>query len=131
MPAYVKQLTDALIGTLERAATLKPHRLAGYVANVDFWADEIDHRLKLLDGWKARRERMIQGMCGSVAREIQPLSIEELNASTDWQSELAEIGRLRAKLVDTAKQFLGRCFKEGLISGDKLVELEDRLGFRV
>jgi hypothetical protein len=131
MSQYATQLCEALTHLLERVVTFKRHRLAGYTANLDFWADEVDHRLRLLNGWKTRRERMIAG----TNKEIPPcsgkLSMEDVDTSTNWRTEERRIERLRAKLLDAARRFLRRVFEDGLIEQEKLWELEDRFGIRV
>lgn len=137
MAQYVTQLCEALAHVLERAVTFKRHRLAGYVANLDFWVAELSHRLHLLDGWKGRRENMIAVTEASLVQDIQAtwstahLSLEDFDTSTDWDSLEDEIERLRARLRAAAKRFIRRSYEEGLIEHQTLLDLEDRFQFRV
>ncbi len=54
MAAYSIAITDCLTEQLARFATLNSHQLAGHVANLDFWSDELAHALRLIDGYNAR-----------------------------------------------------------------------------
>jgi hypothetical protein len=135
MSQYVTQLCEALIHVLDRAVTFKRHRLAGYMANLDFWADEVMHRTRLIDGRKARRENMITWTDASLRYEIEAgyaggVPLDEFDTSTDWRATADEIELLRTRLLATSSRFLRRGFDEGLIDREKLLELEDRLQVR-
>lgn len=61
MSLYLEKLCDALVAVFDRCVQLDRRRLAGYVANIDFWMGEVQHRLQLIDGFAARRQQMISG----------------------------------------------------------------------
>jgi hypothetical protein len=46
----LKSQTEALTQVLNHTADLKAHRLAGYVANLDYWLGEIKHTMSNIDG---------------------------------------------------------------------------------
>jgi hypothetical protein len=46
----MQELCDSLCRVLDHCAQLDRRRLAGYVANIDFWVAEIQHRLNLIEG---------------------------------------------------------------------------------
>src|SRR3954470_8024175 len=54
---YIERLCDALADVLERAAGGTKDRLAGYVANFDFWVDEAAHCLLLIKEYDERFHR--------------------------------------------------------------------------
>src|SRR3954468_2365586 len=54
---YIERLCDALADVLDRAAGGTKDRLAGYVANFDFWVEEAAHCLKLIKEYDDRFAR--------------------------------------------------------------------------
>ena len=52
--SYVEDISLSLIRALEHASFHKGVRLAGYAANVDFWAAEVRHALDCLAGYDMR-----------------------------------------------------------------------------
>lgn len=47
---YLLEMSRPLVKALEHAAALPTHRLVGYAANIDFWADEVGHYLAISRG---------------------------------------------------------------------------------
>ena len=56
--AYLDERTTSLVRVLDHATDLKAHRLTGYVANLEFWTDEVASVLKAIDGYPDRAARL-------------------------------------------------------------------------
>jgi hypothetical protein len=56
--AYSSEIAKILTDQIAKFATLNRHQLVGHVANLDFWTAEVRHGLDVLDGYKARFERL-------------------------------------------------------------------------
>lgn len=56
--AYVIEISNSLSETLKKLATLNHHQLAGHVANLSFWTEEVQHSLRVIDGCHLRFETM-------------------------------------------------------------------------
>ena len=139
--AYMQQLCDALTTVLDRCAQLERRRLAGYAANMDFWIEEVQHRLRLIDEHAARRRRMIEATQALYAEDIRlagPMALpgvaEALTApnasdvSVDWEALAAEACELRERVLKSIRLFVRRCAHCGLIDADRVRQLEDLLG---
>lgn len=61
MSQYLNEICDPLCRVLDHCAQLDRRRLAGYVANIDFWVGELRHCLMAVDGYAQRRQKMIEG----------------------------------------------------------------------
>lgn len=116
---YIERLCDALADVLTHAATGTKDRLAGYVANFDFWVAEAEHCLLLVKEYEERFHRF-QAAQQRVASG-QPLNWDERGG---WFPPPTEIKRsassserkeARRKVVSAMAKFLNRCAKDGLI----------------
>src|SRR5262245_57113770 len=56
--AYVTEISSILAETLNKLATLNRHQVAGHVANLSFWTDEVQHCLRVIDDHHHRFEVM-------------------------------------------------------------------------
>src|SRR5262245_2446149 len=56
--AYSSEIADILANQLERLSTFNPHQLAGQIANLDFWLNEVRHAQDIIDSYRNRFERM-------------------------------------------------------------------------
>jgi hypothetical protein len=63
-PAYVEEITLAIVRTLEHASFHKGVRLAGYTANARFWANEVRHALDCIEGYQARSDAFFEARRG-------------------------------------------------------------------
>jgi len=116
---YIERLCDALGDVLERAAGGTKDRLAGYVANFDFWVDEASHCLRLIKEYDDRSDRFRE-VQQRVAAGGWPNYDErsgfvppprDAKHSTSWNARK----EARRKVVGAMAKFLNRCAKEGLI----------------
>lgn len=56
--AYTINIAHELTRQFTRFATLNPHQLAGHVANLEFWSDELAHCQDVIDRYKSRFDRL-------------------------------------------------------------------------
>ena len=117
---YVERLCDALADVLTHAAGGTKDRLAGYVANFDFWVEEAAHCLALVKDYDERFRRF-QAAQQQVAAGGWPNWDErsgwtpppdDVQRSTSWNDRK----EARRKVVSAMAKFLTRCAKEGLIT---------------
>ena len=148
MSRYMQELCDSLCRVLDHCAQLDRRRLAGYVANIDFWVAEVQHRLKLIDGYVDRRRTMMAGTDWVYADDIRraspshirdfeqlikPIEVERLtkpnvlDVSTDWEALQNESAKLRKQVIASTKRFVKQCVATELIGQDKLFQIEDQL----
>src|SRR5262249_46104993 len=121
MSRYLQELCDSLCRVLDHCAELDRRRLAGHVANIDFWVAEIQHRLSLIDGYEDRRRKMMAGTDQVYADDIRRAPGNEMqnvyrliipnakDVSTDWKELEDESVRLRSQILASAKRFVKRC----------------------
>ena len=116
---YIEKLCDALADVLTRAAGGTKDRLAGYVANFDFWVGEAEHCLLLVKEYDERFHRFGEAQqrvaAGGHIRWDErggwaPPS-GEVKPSSSWNQRK----EARRKVVGAMAKFLNRCAKEGLI----------------
>jgi hypothetical protein len=116
---YIDRLCGALTDVLERAAGGSADRLAGYAANIDFWIDEAEHCLRVIDGYEERYLRFHEAQQEVVAAR-GPMKWDERG----WRSPPSEIHptstsdelkRLRRHIIGAMAKFLDRCAKERMI----------------
>jgi hypothetical protein len=126
MSKYAINLTNELIRVLQRAHELPPHRLIGYAVNIDFWMDEVSHRLHLIDGYAARFTKMRETTQHYTYRDPQwgrdkygePIQILDKRTSKSWKSH--ERNELRSALLTWARKFLKRCYMEEFLDRETL-----------
>jgi hypothetical protein len=128
---YIERLCDAVADVLTRAAGGTKDRLAGYAANLDFWADEAAHCLLLIKEYEQRFHRFQEAQ-QRVASGGWPNWDErsgwspppaELKPSTTWNQRK----EARRKVVAAMMKFLARCVREGLIDQDERSAIAARI----
>jgi hypothetical protein len=145
MSQYLETIAESLIDVLNRAAGSRDHRLSGYAATVDFWIGEIQHVITALDTFPQRQARFADAMQQAIAakrdQEIErsrqleataaptELYYGEGTCSIELHVHLKEVGRLRVRLLEAARKFLGRLRNEELISKEEWQCLKNRLSF--
>jgi len=121
---YVRAITEPLIETLTHAAGLPVNQLAGHAANLGFWVGEVEHALKVIDGYSERfRSLQLGERRFGQQNQVHPSHSKPVRPGISDH----ELKELRRRLVDTAKLFLSRCRKEDLVSEAELNELLARL----
>jgi hypothetical protein len=135
---YLESQTVALVQVLDHATDLKAHRLAGYVANLDFWLGEIKHTMSNIDGYGQRFQRMRQatasfiathpGQHGQAPRDGYVYDADSRTTKVVKDKVLLE---LRSILQQSTARFIRRCLNAGLIDLDCVEDAEEKLGFRM
>jgi len=129
--SYVIEQSESLLRVLEHAAPFAAHRLAGYAANAEFWAAEVRHCRELLDGHYERYLRVKQGTDDFVREH--PLGSRQLDSDTRTtrSTKDSEIREMRRRLDEAASRFFGRLRGAGLLSDERIAELEKLLGHEI
>jgi hypothetical protein len=130
MSQYPQQLCDALSRVLDKAALAQRRQLSGYVANIDFWIGEAEHRLNAIAGFVDRRRRMTQAASSEIVREglrrpIEPAPHYEV--SSDWEELETRSAELRSQVLKSVKRFVKAARREKLITDQDIFDIEDRV----
>lgn len=143
MSQYLTTLCDSLSKVLDRCAQLDARRLAGYVGNLEFWINEVRHRLKLIDGLIDRRRKMVaatkeryrvetrqasnyRGDSDSIIDRLTDANVADTSTNWDELEELAD--RLRTQVLGSTKGFIKNCIRSKLLDRKKLFDIEESLG---
>ncbi len=129
-----------LIETLARALELKPHCLAGFLANLDYWTDEVRTTLAGLGGYPKRFARIERASEDWIAQrhlhaDPQPRRRGE-ERLTRPTLRVHEIEALTSLLIEAFRRFLDRCVRAGLLhrgdaaSVERIAGLPPRTGSR-
>ena len=100
---------------------MNTHQLAGHVANMEFWADEVAHCLRVIDQYNARFERLSAGQSSYVSAhntiEFSPHDpcCTERPAARPKRVAESERHDARRDLCDAYYRFVLRCHKAGFI----------------
>lgn len=124
---YTIAVADQLTSQLTRLVTLNTHQLAGQVANLSFWSDEVAHALAVLDGYNARFKALSAAQKEYVTRH----GTEEFRLDDEWgdsyQSPLPprplsdrERQAARTALTEAFYRLLIRCHSAKLIDGERV-----------
>ena len=123
--SYIDRLCAALTDVLERAASGSADRLAGYAANIDFWIDEAEHCLRVIEGYQDRFQRFEEAQQKVVAERGRMKWNER-----GWRSPPPQIHATstrddlvgaRRRVVGAVGKFLDRCAKEQMIGQKKFL----------
>lgn len=120
---YVEYISKALVHALDRIAIRRGIRLAGYAANVDFWAREIRHCLDCIEEYPERFERMKAAKVAYAKNLGEVLDPAEMVPSTSDRRRLKMALRVRK----SARRFLRACAQYGYINYQKQRQLEQYL----
>jgi hypothetical protein len=123
--SYMLDAARLLTAQLEKFATLRPHQLAGQVANLDFWRDEVQHAITLLDAYPQRfkhlRDAQVDYVQSHRTTNFNPGRPDEISAVPPLKGiPDTERSAARKSLTDAYYQFLLRCFRERVISEETL-----------
>jgi hypothetical protein len=132
--SYSTELAKLVAGQLARFVTLNRHQLAGQVANLDFWLDQVRHALAAIDGYGVRFVRLDTAQRAFVAvRGVNHPDpgdghTKRYRAAAPHRVPNPELRRARRELVEAACRFLDRCHQEGLISDGRRAAAVRNLG---
>lgn len=125
--AYVQDITEPLIGTLNYSSGLPVRKLAGHVANLDFWLGEVEHALCVIDGYGERFKRLQVGERSASERLGKTFDDFQFGKPIRPGITDHELKDLRRRLVDSVYQFLSRCYKDGLVLEPEIDDIAVRL----
>jgi hypothetical protein len=122
--AYVIEIADALSRVLERAASLPPHRVAGYSANSAFWLSEVRHCLDAIAGHEDRFRRMRSATNTYVAAHPLAAHRKDSDTRTTRGTKDFELDAAKDALTAAARKFFHRCDALDLLAGDLRSEVD-------
>jgi hypothetical protein len=132
--AYSTDVTQLLTKQLQRFATSNRHQLAGQVANLGFWCDEVRHCLNVLDGYDKRFHNLKDAQT-QYTREHQTVEFQlddpcctQQNVPPPKPVDRSQFAHARAELCAATLRFLTRCYNESLINETTLTEMTSSLG---
>ena len=136
--AYTIKLADLLTTQLSRFVTLNAHQLAGHVASLEFWSQEVAHCLEVIDKYSARFELLKQAQQAHV-KEHQTA---EFDLSDIYGTSARPPRRprpishrdrtdARSKLCEAFYRLLIRCHSSGLIDEGSVRKQCDRHGISI
>lgn len=117
--SYIHRLCDALIDEFSHASKGTKDRLAGYVANFDFWVSETEHRIALIKTYESRFKRFSEGQ-----QAVADTGDLKWNERSDWtpppsivqrSTNATERKEIRNKVIQAFTQFVDRCVHDKLI----------------
>ncbi len=128
--AYTIAIATELAEVLSRISTANRHQLVGHVSNLEFWADEVAHALSVIDGYRARFDRLSEAQ-NKYAIEHQTIEFPpDLAPDDSWRYELpaARPKRIpdtdkresRRAICDSFYHFVVRCHNGGLLDESQL-----------
>jgi hypothetical protein len=105
---------------------LNPHQLAGHVANLEFWSDEVAHCLDVLDHYNVRFNRLAAAQRDYVSRR----QTMEFDLNDEWGDTAAAPSRprripdsdrrtARTELCESFYTFIVRCYAASLIDEER------------
>ena len=122
---YVQDICLALARVMENAVFHKDIRIAGYAANIEFWADEIRHAMDCLAGYDTRFRKLKEARVKEAAKHhvaVDPVWV------TPTLTE-GELERLQNRLRASATAFMRACCP--YVDPAIVRELEVLLGMRI
>src|SRR5438046_30269 len=73
--SFSENLTKVVTDQVARFVTLNRHQLAGHVANLEFWLDQVRHALAVIDGYQERFRQLKAGQAEYVAQHQTTVSL--------------------------------------------------------
>ena len=125
-----KLVTDQLA----RFVTLNRHQLAGDVANLDFWLDQVRYGLAVIDGYGKRFQRLKAAQAKHIRAhhttefELDDPCCTQRSPAPPRKVPDHELKDARVALCDAARRFLVRCYNEGFIEESVLRQVCADLG---
>ncbi|WP_442481571.1 hypothetical protein [Aeoliella sp. SH292] len=132
--AYSIEVADALVKTLGKFKTLNNYQLAGQLANIEFWADEVRHVVRVLDGYSRRDSdrkkserhyinthdtKRFDAYEKEVFNDVLDPEFLRPALPDDYLIESSVIKAKRQQVADALYHFLKRCHKEQLLTGEE------------
>jgi hypothetical protein len=119
--SFSTDMAKLVTDQVSKFVTLNRHQLAGHVANLDFWAEQVRHCLAVLDGYGQRFHKLKTAQTKHVAEHHttefsldDPCCTQEKAAPARKVAD-RELKEARSALCDATRRFLVRCYNDGLI----------------
>ncbi len=135
--SYSTDIADVLTRQLQKLATLNKHQLAGQLANLDFWLDEVRHCLGVIDGYPARFMQLRSAQTEHVRQHhtvefamFDPCCTQR-RAEPPRRVQEADLKTARRSLCDAFYALLVRLYRADFIDEKKLENLCESIGVRV
>lgn len=140
--AYSIEQAELLATQLEKFTTSYAHHLVGQFANVDFWLDEVNHALLVIDDYNKRFNQMrdaqkewveahktvVSGFCRICGGKCE---FDPRRPEPPTRIRSQELEAARRRLKDAVYKFLLRCHRSGLLDEPRLKEACVRVGTSV
>lgn len=127
--AYIVEQTRLLTETFERMSRLPAHRLAGHVANLDYWRAELHRTIASLGSYPTRFRRMKDATNAHlkvipVPDPYPPIHLHDTHSlKPDTRTTPAvrdsELQDLKRALCAAAAKFTEACVRSGLLSPEQ------------
>lgn len=141
MPYSIDQ-ADMLAAQLEKFTTSYAHHLVGQHANVDFWLEEANHALGVIDNyykrftkmrdaqkeWVKAHKTVVSGFCRICCGKCE---FDPRPPEPPVRIRNQELAEARRRLKDAVYHFLLRCYRAGLLDKAGLTAACERGGTSV
>jgi hypothetical protein len=144
---YSTERAELVAAQLERFAALPHHHLAGHVANREFWLGEAEHAIAVLDGYKARFERLRDAQAAwAEAHDVRVPTFcarcgggctapdehhPEVRPPPPRRASSSDLDAARARVKDAVYTWLVRAHRAGMLDGAELTAAVSRVGASV
>lgn len=137
--SYTTDIAATLTAQLAKFMTLNRHQLAGQVANLDFWVNEVRHVLAVIDGYPDRFDHMTRAQQAYVAEhDVREIVHPRFSDTIDWKSPEktrrvphGPMQEARTQLCDTFYRLLVHVFRAGFINESTVRRTSQSLGIGV
>ena len=126
--SFSENLSKVVTDQLTRFVTLNRHQLAGHMANLEFWLDQVRHVLAVIDGYQERFRALKAGQTEYVLQH-QTTNFLPDDPDIQWTPALPQrvsdqsLREARRNVVDSTYQFLMRLYHDGFIHEARLRSL--------
>jgi hypothetical protein len=133
---YTIEIADAVVRTIGKFVTLNNFQLAGHVANLEFWTEQVKSALQAIDGYP-KRQRALEGAQKEYikrhdTREVDaetlalhrefpndPCYVPPVVAPNRNRIDSETIKAKRREVVDSFYRFICRCHREGILQSSE------------
>ena len=118
--SFSENMAKVVSDQLSRFVTLNRHQLAGHVSNLDFWIDQAQHALDVIDDYQERFRRL-EAAQDDYVTEHQTESFfptdPDIRGTPDPPRRIANasLREARRAVIEATYRFLVRCCNDGLI----------------
>jgi hypothetical protein len=135
--SFSTDMAKLVANQLTRFVTLNRHQLAGQVANLDFWIEQVRHGLNVIDGYGKRYQLLKSARAKHVTEHhTVEFRLDDPCCTQGPPSPVvripdSEMREARRQLTESAYRFLVRCCNEEFISESRLRSICGEIGIGV